>query len=38
MWAPADIGNAIALRCSPDSAGITGQLIYADGGAWLDTL
>jgi enoyl-[acyl-carrier protein] reductase III len=39
MGTPADIGNAVALLCSPDSAWITGQLIYADGGASLvDTL
>jgi enoyl-[acyl-carrier protein] reductase III len=35
MGTPADIGNAVALLCSPDSAWITGQLIYADGGASL---
>ena len=39
MGTPADIGNAVALLCSPDSAWITGQLLYADGGASLvDTL
>jgi len=39
MGTPADIGNAVVLLCSPDSAWITGQLIYADGGASLvDTL
>lgn len=39
MGTPADIGNAVALLCSPDSAWITGQLIHADGGASLvDTL
>ena len=39
MGTPADIGNAVAVLCSPDSAWITGQLIYADGGASLvDTL
>jgi NAD(P)-dependent dehydrogenase (short-subunit alcohol dehydrogenase family) len=39
MGTPADIGNVVALLCSPDSAWITGQLIYADGGASLvDTL
>ena len=39
MGTPADIGNAVALLCSPDSAWITGQTIYADGGASLvDTL
>jgi len=39
MGTPADIGNVVALVCSADSAWITGQLIYADGGASLvDTL
>jgi enoyl-[acyl-carrier protein] reductase III len=39
MGTPEDIGNAVALLCSPASAWITGQLIYADGGASLvDTL
>lgn len=39
MGTPEDIGNAVALLCSPESAWITGQLIYADGGASLvDTL
>ena len=39
MGTPADIGNAVALLCSPDAAWITGQLLYADGGASLvDTL
>jgi enoyl-[acyl-carrier protein] reductase III len=39
MGTPADIGNVVALLCSPDAAWITGQLIYADGGASLvDTL
>jgi len=39
MGTPADIGNAVALLCSADSAWITGQLIHADGGASLvDTL
>ena len=34
-----DIGNAVAMLCSPASSWITGQLIYADGGASLvDTL
>ena len=34
-----DIGNAVALLCSPDAGWITGQLIHADGGASLaDTL
>lgn len=39
MGTPVDIGNVVALLCSPDAAWITGQLIYADGGASLvDTL
>jgi enoyl-[acyl-carrier protein] reductase III len=39
MGTPADIGNAVALLCSPDAGWITGQVIYADGGASLvDTL
>jgi NAD(P)-dependent dehydrogenase (short-subunit alcohol dehydrogenase family) len=39
MGTPADIGNAVALLCSPEAAWITGQLVYADGGASLvDTL
>ena len=39
MGTPEDIGNAVALLCSPASSWITGQLIYADGGASLvDTL
>ena len=39
MGTPADIGNVVALLASPDAGWITGQLIYADGGASLvDTL
>ncbi len=39
MGTPADIGNVVALLCSPDAGWITGQLIHADGGASLvDTL
>jgi hypothetical protein len=39
MGTPADIGNVVALVCSPDSSWITGQLIHADRGASLvDTL
>ena len=39
MGTPEDIGDAVSLLCSPASAWITGQLIYADGGASLvDTL
>jgi NAD(P)-dependent dehydrogenase (short-subunit alcohol dehydrogenase family) len=39
LGTPADIGNAVSLLCSPDAGWITGQLIYADGGASLvDTL
>ncbi|MGQ0568225.1 MAG: SDR family oxidoreductase, partial [Armatimonadota bacterium] len=32
---PADAGNAVALLCSEEAGWITGQLIYADGGASL---
>src|SRR2546422_7761917 len=35
LGTPADIGNAVALICSPEAAWITGQLIEADGGASL---
>jgi enoyl-[acyl-carrier protein] reductase III len=35
LGTPADIGNAVALLCSPDSAWITGQCIAVDGGASL---
>jgi len=39
MGTPADIGNVVGLLCSPDASWVTGQLIYADGGASLvDTL
>lgn len=39
MGTPGDIGSVVGLLCSPDAAWITGQLIYADGGASLvDTL
>jgi len=39
MGTPADIGNVVALLCSADAGWITGQLVYADGGASLvDTL
>jgi NAD(P)-dependent dehydrogenase (short-subunit alcohol dehydrogenase family) len=39
MGTPADIGNVVALVASPEANWITGQLIYADGGASLvDTL
>jgi enoyl-[acyl-carrier protein] reductase III len=39
MGTPEDIGDVVALLCSPGSAWITGQLIHADGGASLvDTL
>jgi NAD(P)-dependent dehydrogenase (short-subunit alcohol dehydrogenase family) len=32
---PADIGKVVALLCDPDAQWITGQVIYADGGASL---
>jgi len=35
MGTPADIGNAVSLLCSPDAGWITGQVLYADGGASL---
>ena len=35
LGTPADIGNAVALICSPEASWITGQLIEADGGASL---
>ena len=35
LGTPADIGKVVALLCSEDAAWITGQVIYADGGASL---
>jgi enoyl-[acyl-carrier-protein] reductase (NADH) len=35
LGTPADIGNAVALICSPEADWITGQLIDVDGGASL---
>jgi NAD(P)-dependent dehydrogenase (short-subunit alcohol dehydrogenase family) len=35
LGTPADIGNVAALLCSEDAGWITGQVIYADGGASL---
>jgi enoyl-[acyl-carrier protein] reductase III len=35
MGTPADAGNAVALLCSKQANWITGQIIYADGGASL---
>jgi NAD(P)-dependent dehydrogenase (short-subunit alcohol dehydrogenase family) len=35
LGTPADIGKVAALLCSEDAAWITGQTIYADGGASL---
>ena len=35
LGTPADIGNAVSLLCSEDAGWITGQVIYADGGASL---
>jgi NAD(P)-dependent dehydrogenase (short-subunit alcohol dehydrogenase family) len=35
LGTPADIGNAVALLCSPDAGWITGQLLHVDGGASL---
>ena len=33
MGTPVDVGNAVALLCSEEASWITGQTIYADGGA-----
>lgn len=35
LGTPEDIGKAVALLCSEDAGWITGQVIYADGGASL---
>ena len=35
LGTPVDIGNVVALLCSEDAGWITGQVIYADGGASL---
>ena len=35
LGTPEDIGNVASLLCSPKAAWITGQVIYADGGACL---
>ena len=35
LGTPQDIGNVVALFCSEQASWITGQLIYADGGASL---
>jgi NAD(P)-dependent dehydrogenase (short-subunit alcohol dehydrogenase family) len=35
LGTPADIGNVVAMLCSDKSQWITGQVIYADGGASL---
>jgi len=35
MGTPADIGNVVGLLCSEQASWITGQVIYADGGASL---
>jgi enoyl-[acyl-carrier-protein] reductase (NADH) len=34
---PEDIGNVVALFCSDRASWITGQIVYADGGASLMT-
>ena len=35
LGTPADIGNVVGLLCQEDAGWITGQVIYADGGASL---
>jgi NAD(P)-dependent dehydrogenase (short-subunit alcohol dehydrogenase family) len=35
LGTPADVGNVVALLCSGEAGWITGQVIYADGGASL---
>jgi NAD(P)-dependent dehydrogenase (short-subunit alcohol dehydrogenase family) len=35
LGTPEDIGNVVALFCSEEAGWITGQVIYADGGASL---
>jgi enoyl-[acyl-carrier protein] reductase III len=35
MGTPADIGNVVALLCTPEAAWVTGQVLHADGGASL---
>jgi len=35
LGTPADIGNVVAMLCSEEASWITGQTIYADGGASL---
>ena len=35
LGTPADIGKVAALLCSEEAGWITGQVIYADGGASL---
>jgi len=35
LGTPADAGNIVALMCSDEASWITGQTIYADGGASL---
>jgi enoyl-[acyl-carrier protein] reductase III len=35
LGTPADVGDAVALFSSDQARWITGQIIYADGGAWL---
>ena len=38
LGTPEDVGNVVALFCSAEAAWITGQVIYADGGASLMNL
>jgi NAD(P)-dependent dehydrogenase (short-subunit alcohol dehydrogenase family) len=35
LGTPGDVGDVVGLFCSPEASWITGQVIYADGGASL---
>jgi len=35
LGTPEDIGNVVSLFCLPEAQWVTGQVIYADGGASL---
>ena len=38
LGTPADVGDVVSLFCSPQANWITGQVIFADGGASADEL